>query len=83
MAELIGERLKMRMRKHSWTITHQVEQAKGCKNRKVNNAQLRDRPWLRGTCHVCLNYEPQTHTHHDSPIAYNFSHQMCIKETRQ
>ena len=68
--------------KHSWEIWHEKVQASGCTNRKVSHKRLKEMPWLRGTCHVCSNYESQKHIHHDSPIAYNFSHNACTKEAR-
>lgn len=64
------------MKKHSWQITHFVEQAKHCKNRKVDSELLKARPWLKGTCHICSHYKPEKHKHTDSPSDYK--HQHCL-----
>lgn len=66
------------MEKHPWTDCHFIIQAKGCVNRKVDSSGLKQRPWLKGTCHVCVNYLPQKHTHNDFPMGSELIHASCI-----
>lgn len=68
------------MKKHSWTDTHFVLQAKGCKNRKVDTAKLKNMPWLKGTCNVCINRVGKKHAHLDSPL--KLTHESCIKQSQ-
>ena len=71
--------LSTRKKKHGWAISHPLVDAKDCQRRVVDHDELVARPWLRGTCHTCLNYEPEKHLHHDSPMAYNYTHPQCVK----
>jgi len=68
--------IKARVVKHSWSISHEFVDARGCSNRKIDHKRLKAMPWLRGTCLICLNYKGLKHMHHDSPI--NYSHSQCI-----
>lgn len=70
------------LKQHSWDITHFIEQAHGCLNRKVDSQRLTPMPWLRGTCHICWNYKPITHIHRDSPIADIMRHQHCANHKK-
>lgn len=66
--------------KHSWDISHELVDARGCVNRKVDRRKLKAMPWLRGTCHICRNYQGKKHLHHDSQITYNAYHSQCINK---
>jgi len=67
---------------HSWSVGHWTEQAKGCKNRKVDRRKLKKMPWMRGTCGVCLNFKGETHIHRDSGFVKVAKHELCLNERR-
>lgn len=64
------------MKAHSWTITHSIEEAKGCTNRKVDSKRLKAMPHLKGTCNICVNYKPIKHVHNDFSLG-DLTHSHC------
>lgn len=75
-----GKRLKVA--DHPWALNHWAEQARGCKNRKVNKEKLQQMPWLRGYCQLCRNFKREKHIHLDSGIVNIATHDLCLNENK-
>lgn len=76
-----GKQLKIA--DHPWTLNHWQDQAKGCKNRKVDKARLREMPWLRGICQSCKSFKGEKHIHLDSGFAKIAIHSLCLNEKKE
>lgn len=78
MAIMTFQGKRYKIADHPWALNHWAEQAKGCKNRKVDKRMLQQMPWLRGFCQVCRNFKGEKHIHEDSGICEIAMHNLCL-----